>query len=109
MEQVEISVESRNIYVQMFDMCSISYPANLNVTFEFFPYALQLVTQWRWLWPVESALQGTVASGGWYTWSFIYPYRWESHGIRSRDLKGQGIGPACPIQAYCTSGAIFLL
>jgi hypothetical protein len=81
MEQVEISVESYDIYAEIFDMCST------------------LQTSMR---QSNSSTHIRVSDAGsgrdcviadWYTWSFLYPYRHESRGIRSWGLKGQGIGP----------------
>jgi hypothetical protein len=36
------SMETHEVYLQMFDMCSISYSLDINMIFEFFPCMLQL-------------------------------------------------------------------
>jgi hypothetical protein len=42
MKQPKNSMETHNVYLEMFDMCSISYSTNINMTFEFFPCMLQM-------------------------------------------------------------------
>jgi hypothetical protein len=37
--------------------------------------------------------------GGWYIWSITYPRTQKSHGVRSGDLDGLGMGPARPIES----------
>jgi hypothetical protein len=49
-KQPENNIKTYKVYLEMFDMCSISYSANVNVIHR------------RWLWPVKFALEGTVAS-----------------------------------------------
>jgi hypothetical protein len=64
-KQLENSLENHKLYVEMFDICFISYSANFNTIFEFLLCALQLWTHRRWLRPVKfatEAFEGTVAS-----------------------------------------------
>jgi hypothetical protein len=42
MKKLENSMKIHNVYLEMFDMCSISYSANVNQIFEFFPRTPQL-------------------------------------------------------------------
>jgi hypothetical protein len=37
MKQLENNVKSHKVYIEMLDMCSVSYPAYANAIFEFFP------------------------------------------------------------------------
>jgi hypothetical protein len=73
-----------------------------------FPLYAATVTHRRWQWSVKFALEATVASGGWYTWSFTYLHRQKLYGVRSGDLQGQEMVSAHPSQAFCTSDVIFL-
>jgi hypothetical protein len=49
-------METRKIYLATFDMCSISYPANVNVIFEFFPCTPQL-------WLIDFGLWNSLSKG----------------------------------------------
>jgi hypothetical protein len=42
MERLGNSKEAHRIYIEMFDLCSISYSANVNAILEFFPCTPQL-------------------------------------------------------------------
>jgi hypothetical protein len=42
MKQPENIMETHNVYLKAFDVYSISYSANVNVIFEFFPCTPQL-------------------------------------------------------------------
>jgi hypothetical protein len=41
-KQLENSMETRKIYLEIFDICSITCSANVNAVFKFFPCTLQL-------------------------------------------------------------------
>jgi hypothetical protein len=53
MKQLENSMETHYIYLEMFNTCSINDSATINATFKFFP----CLQQW---WIVNFALEGTV-------------------------------------------------
>jgi hypothetical protein len=60
-------METREVYLETFDVFSISYSADINAIFEFCPYTLQVLTRRRWVWTVIlvfslEALGGTLAS-----------------------------------------------
>jgi hypothetical protein len=64
MKQFENSMETRDVHLEKFEICSISYTAKVNSTIECFSRTPQL-TQRRLLWPVKfsvAALEGTVTS-----------------------------------------------
>jgi hypothetical protein len=67
----------------MFDMCSIGLLRKRQRDIRILPVYAATVTHWGWLWPVKFALEGTVASGGWYIWSIKYNHGQKSHGVRS--------------------------
>jgi hypothetical protein len=54
-KQLENSMETHKVYVEMFDIHSISYSANANTMLEIFPCTPQ-VTHRPWLRPVKFAL-----------------------------------------------------
>jgi hypothetical protein len=41
-EKLENSMETHTVYLEMFNMCSISYSAHVKAIFEFFPHMPQL-------------------------------------------------------------------
>jgi hypothetical protein len=43
MKQLENSMETHRVYLEMTDMCSISYSTNVNAIFEFSPCTPQLI------------------------------------------------------------------
>jgi hypothetical protein len=81
MKQYENSMETRKAYLEMFDVCFISFPANVNAIFEFFTMdtASTLAT------PCEIRSRSSrrdCGSGDWYTRSFTYPHRHNVRGCR---------------------------
>jgi hypothetical protein len=64
MKQLENSMEIQTVYLKMFYVRSISYSANVNAIFEFFPRTLQL-----WLTDIDYGLWNfllKIPKGLWY-------------------------------------------
>lgn len=90
-------METHDIYLEMSDMWSISYSAK-SMQYSHLHIHATAVTHRHWQWPVKFTLEEAVASVVGYTWSFTYPHRYKSQGLRARDLGSQGMGPPYPIQ-----------
>jgi hypothetical protein len=92
MKNLKNVMEIHEVYLQVLDICSIIYSAN---GIRILPMYAAIVTHRLWPWPVELALEGTVVY-----WSFTFPHKRKSHGVRSGYLGGQGVGSARRFEAF---------
>jgi hypothetical protein len=68
-----ISMETHKMYLEMSDMYSISYFANVNMIFKFckcIPSTMAMACKIHF-----QRSQGDCGINGWYTWSSTYPHR----------------------------------
>jgi hypothetical protein len=89
MKQLENVMETHKVYLEMFDMCSISYSANVNAVLEFSSCTPQLTHQ-RWLCPVKFVLEGMWHRKLVCRIFHISPYI-EVARSKARDLGGQEV------------------
>jgi hypothetical protein len=98
MAQLESNKQTHGVCLKMFNVCSISYSANVNAIFKFFACTPQL-------WPIDVSyalsnsfwiLEATVATGGGLPSLSLYPIGRSSMWRGSVVYRAKEMGPASP-------------
>jgi hypothetical protein len=96
MKQHETNKDTYNIYLEMFINCIRDAPLvnrNTSTPYSNSSYVRRNYDLSTLATPCEIRCRRDCGFGGWYTWSFTYSHRQESHGVRSGDLGGPMDGP----------------